>query len=176
MIKFNLADSIDILERTPLILEEFLRDLPSKWIRNNEGGSSWSPFDVVGHLVHGEKTDWVPRMHIILSNNEKKDFESFDRFAQFDNNQGKSLNELLNEFRDLRKMNIIKLRKANIQAIDLKKTGIHPQFGTVTLRQLLASWVVHDLTHINQISRVLAKQYASEVGPWKRFMGVLRRR
>lgn len=171
--QFELAKAVEILSRTPDIVETMLNGLSDEWIKPNEGGETWSPYDIVGHYIHGEKTDWVSRMEIILSDKAEKSFEPFDRFAQFTNSNGKSLVELLDEFKQLRKENIEKLRSANISEPDLEKTGIHPAFGIVTLKQLLATWVVHDLSHINQLSRVLAKQYDAEVGPWKEYLGVL---
>jgi hypothetical protein len=171
--KFSIASALQILERTPIVVETYLKNLNDEWIFTNEGGESWSAFDIVGHYIHGEKTDWIPRMQIILGDNPDKNFVPFDRFAQFNDGRGKTLDELLNEFKELRLQNIQKLRSIEFTEVTLKKAGIHPKFGTVTLKQLLAAWVVHDLTHIYQISRVLAKQYAAEVGPWKEFLGVL---
>ena len=172
--KFNSA--LQILERTPKVLETMLENLQEEWIMNNEGGDSWSAYDVIGHYIHGEKTDWIPRMQIILSDNHDKHFAPFDRFAQFSDNKGKSLGELIAEFKKLREGNLRYLKSIRITDELLDRTGIHPKFGTVTLRQLLSTWVVHDLTHIYQISRVMAKQYESEVGPWKEFLGVLNNR
>jgi hypothetical protein len=172
--KFALHDAIKILERTPHLLQIFLSDLPDEWIRTNEGPETWSAFDIVGHLVHGEKTDWIPRMKVILHEDVKR-FMPFDRFAQFRESEGKTLEDLLSEFADLRKQNLDILKSYTLTESDLNMTGIHPEFGDVTLKQLLATWVTHDLTHINQISRVLAKQYKEEVGPWVRYIGVLNR-
>ena len=170
---FNIQSAIQILERTPFVVETMLRDLDSEWITRNEGGETWSPFDVVGHYIHGEKTDWLPRMKIILSKDTDKHFIPFDRFAQFEDSKGKSINALIDEFKALRQQNLEQLRQVELTEEQLSQTGIHPKFGPVTLRQLLAAWVVHDLTHIHQISRVMAKQYEKEVGPWKEFLGVL---
>jgi len=139
----------------------------------NEGGESWSPFDIVGHLVHGEKTDWITRTETILKYGKEKTFEPFDRFAQFENSKGKNINELLSEFSALRLKNLHRLNEMNIREDDLIKKGIHPHFGKVTLRELLATWVVHDLGHISQIARVMAKQYKDEVGPWKEYLPVV---
>jgi len=139
----------------------------------NEGGESWSPFDIVGHLVHGEKTDWITRTETILKYGKEKTFEPFDRFAQFENSKGKNINELLSEFSALRLKNLQRLNEMNIREDDLIKKGIHPHFGKVTLRELLATWVVHDLGHISQIARVMAKQYKDEVGPWKEYLPVV---
>ena len=171
--KYNLIEAIQILERTPKVLSVYLKDLNDNWLMNNEGGESWSPFDVLGHLVHGEKTDWIARLHIILSDRDDKTFEPFDRFAQLKDSNGKTTNELLEEFQALRTHNIALLKAANIQPKDYIKTGIHPSLGTVTLEQLLSVWVAHDLGHIAQISRVMAKQYKENVGPWKEYLRVV---
>lgn len=173
--EFNLNKSIEILERTPQVLEALLTGLSDEWILNNEGDDSWNPFDVIGHLIHGEKTDWLVRTNLILSDKTDKTFAPFDRFAQFENSKGKSISELLKEFQDLRKQNLVALKSKNITTEDLWKTGIHPTFGAVTLEQLLACWVAHDLGHIAQISRVMAKQYKDEVGPWREFLPILDR-
>jgi len=169
---FLVSDSIAVLERTPSVLENMLKDLPESWIQNNEGENTWSPYDVVGHLIHGEKTDWIPRMEIILSNAEDKRFVPFDRFAML-HTEKKSLTALLSEFKKLREENIIILSSQNLTEEMLDKTGIHPEFGKVTLRQLLATWVAHDLGHIAQIARVMAKQYKQQAGPWIRYLPVL---
>lgn len=171
--KYALPDAIAILERTPSVLDGWLRDLPDAWTSPNEGPDTWSAFDVMGHLIHGEKTDWIPRARIILSEAADKRFEPFDRFAQFENSVGKTLSQLLDEFASLRSDNLKTLKSWNLQETDLDKTGIHPAFGTVTLRQHLATWVTHDFTHISQIARVMAKQYKEEVGPWVKYIGVL---
>ncbi|MCF6131487.1 DinB family protein [Flavobacterium wongokense] len=172
---FNLSKSIEILERTPTVLETLLNGLSNEWIQNNEGEETWSPFDVLGHLIHGEKTDWIARTEIILSDKADKTFPPFDRFAQFEESKGKTISDLLNEFTDLRNTNLIALKSKNITSEDLTKTGIHPTFGAVTLENLLACWVAHDLGHIAQISRVMAKQYKEEVGPWREFLPILDR-
>ena len=172
--KFSLEKSIHILDRTPAVLKTLLRNLPEDWTAPNEGPDTWSPYDVVGHLIHGEKTDWIPRARIILEQGEKQPFTPFDRFAQFVESKGKTLNQLLDEFESHRTDNIKTLKALNITEADLTKTGIHPEFGAVTLENLLAAWVVHDLGHIHQISRVMAKQYTNEVGPWTQYMGVLK--
>lgn len=171
--KFKLHEAIEILSRTPSVLEILLTGLPEDWIISNEGEESWSPFDIVGHYIHGEKTDWIPRMEIILGDATNKTFTPFDRFAQFENSIGKNLNQLLSEFKELRKENLLRLSSADLSEADLDKEGIHPHFGKVTLRQLLSTWVVHDLAHINQISRVLAKQYKDEIGPWIEYFSVI---
>ena len=173
--KFNIQKAMPILERTPTIVAMLLKDLDNDWIYNNEGPDTWSPFDVVGHYIHGEKTDWIPRLNIILGEQDDKRFVPFDRFAQFRDSKGKSLNDLLDEFARLRSENLEKLRKVKLDEATLSKKGIHPAFGEVTLENLLSSWVVHDLGHISQITRVLAKQYKEEVGPWTAYMGILNR-
>jgi hypothetical protein len=172
---FNLEQALPILERTPSVVATILKDLPSDWIYSNEGEETWSPYDVVGHYIHGEKTDWIPRMNIILSDEADNHFVPFDRFAQFKDSQGKTLNELLNEFAQLRAQNISKLKAAMTNEELLQKKGIHPAFGEVTLEELLASWVVHDLGHISQTVRTMAKQYTDAVGPWTAYMGILNR-
>src|ERR1700756_150681 len=173
--KFNLAEAIVILERTPFVIENMLKDIPDEFVINNEGPDTWSPYDIVGHFIHGEKTDWIVRMNIILSDSGDKKFTPFDRFAQFNNSKGKTLTQLIDEFKDLRKQSIATLRSKNITEADMEKTGIHPEFGTVTLSQLLSTWVVHDLGHIAQIARVMAKQYKAETGPWLAYLPVLTR-
>ncbi|MCW3089991.1 MAG: DinB family protein [Ferruginibacter sp.] len=163
--EFNLSKSIEILERTPGVLIAMLHNLSDDWTSQNEGGETWSVFDIVGHLIHGEKTDWIPRMEIILSDKPTKTFEPFDRFAQFEESKGKSLAQLLDEFKTLRKHNIEQLRSKNLTKQNEQEKGIHPAFGEVTVSQLLSTWTVHDLNHIAQICRVIASQYKAEVGP-----------
>jgi DinB superfamily len=175
MITYQLTESIGILSRTPFVLESLLQDIAIAWAFNNEGKDTFSPFDVVGHLIHGEKTDWVARMEIILSDKPDKTFETYDRFAQFKDSEGKTLNQLLVEFKTLREKNLGILKSKNLQENDLLKTGIHPSFGAVTLQQLLSTWTVHDLSHIAQITRVMSKQYKEEVGPWINYLPILTR-
>ncbi len=172
---FNLEKAIPVLSRTPAVLNDWLKDLPTGWVHQNEGPDSWSPFDIVGHLIHGEKTDWIPRVKIILSDQANKTFEPFDRFAQFNNSRGKSIDELLTEFETLRRENIQTLQAFSLTDDQLSLTGIHPDFGEVTLKELLATWVVHDQSHIAQIARVMAKQYRQEVGPWNAYIPLLNR-
>jgi DinB superfamily len=174
--EFNIQAAIKILERTPDVINTMVTDLPEEWVFSNEGGDSWSVFDIVGHYIHGEKTDWIPRMQIILSDNPNKQFVPFDRFAQFTDSKGRSLDQLLDEFKKLRLQNLEQLRSIKFSDELLQRTGIHPKFGTVTLKQLLSTWVVHDLNHIYQMSRVMAKQYKAAVGPWIEFLGVLNER
>jgi DinB superfamily len=171
--KFTIERSIEILERTPDVLHCMLQSISTDWTSPNEGGETWSVYDIIGHLIHGEKTDWIVRMEIILSDDPDKKFVPFDRFAQFVNSKGKSLSQLLDEFKVLRAKGIEQLRSKNITQEDLDKKGIHPFFGLVSLSQLLAAWVVHDLNHIGQISRVMAKQYKDAVGPWVEFLGIV---
>ena len=170
---FSIQKSIEILERTPAVLKGLLAGLSEEWIINNEGPDTFSPFDVIGHLIHGEKTDWVPRTKIILESGLSKPFATWDRFAQFEESKGKNLQQLLDEFEILRKDNARWLQSQNIKESDLDKKGMHPQLGEVTLRNLLSTWVVHDLTHIAQITRVMAKQYKEEMGPWPEFFRIL---
>ncbi len=171
---FSMHQSIEILERTPVVLQNLLEGISAEWTSNNEGGETWSAYDVIGHLIHGDKTDWLTRAELILSYNVEKKFQPFDRFAQFENSKGKTLKQLLDEFKEIRDANIIRLRSLKITEQDLEKTGVHPTFGVVTLSQLLSTWIVHDLNHISQIARVMAKQYKIEVGPWIEFLKILK--
>ncbi|MFZ7116130.1 MAG: DinB family protein [Bacteroidota bacterium] len=173
MIKYKIEDAILILERTPMILSMQLKDLPEKWVHSNEGPDTWSPFDVMGHLLHGESTDWIARLEIIMSDSGDKTFKPFDRFAQFEESKGKSMNKLLEEFSLVRKKNLRILQSKMIDESDLSREGIHPKFGKVTLRNLLSTWVAHDLNHLSQINRVLANQYNKEVGPWSEYLRII---
>lgn len=173
MMEHNLEHTISLLARTPDALNTFLRDLPEEWTRCNEGEKSWSAFDVVGHLIHGERTDWMPRVRMILQTGDARPFEPFDRWAQARESEGKSLGQLLDEFARLRSENLKELRAMKLQPEDFDRRGRHPQLGIVTLSQLLATWAVHDLTHLHQISRIMANQYRDAVGPWSAFLGVL---
>lgn len=170
---FSLPKTLEILERTPAVLTAFLEDIPQFWLQQNEGPDTWSPYDVVGHLIVGEKTDWIPRARIILGAESSKAFPEFDRFAQFDQDQNRPINEMLDQFSRLRHQNIRELISFQLSESDLDKTGNHPEFGQVTLRQLLATWAVHDLGHIAQISRVMAQRYKEDVGPWKQYLSIL---
>ena len=170
---FQLDEAIAILSRTPATLNAMLRDLPRGWIDAHEGGETWSPFDVVGHLIHGERTDWIPRARIILQHGEARAFEKFDRFAQFAASQGKTLAELLDEFAALRASSLRALATLQLSDADLDRRGRHPELGSVTLRQLLSTWVAHDLDHVSQIARVLARQYSDEVGPWRAYLRII---
>jgi hypothetical protein len=171
---FTLDQAIDILSRTPLTLKSMLTELPSEWLLSNEGDKTWSPYDVVGHLIHGEQTDWLPRLKIILKFGEAQPFEPFDRFAQMEVGNDRTLAELLDTFERLRSDNLRELQELNLAADDLRKTGKHPELGTVTMEELIATWVVHDLDHIVQITRTMAKQYEAAVGPWKVYLKVLK--
>jgi hypothetical protein len=173
-VQHHLNHTIALLSRTPAVLNAFLRDLPEAWSSANEGPDTWSPFDIVGHLIHGERTDWIPRAKIILESGQSRPFPPFDRLGQVPETQGKSLAELLDEFAELRSSNLSELRSWNLQPRDLEKRGRHPVFGSVTLAQLLATWAIHDLTHLHQLSRVMAHQYSEAVGPWIAFLGVLK--
>ena len=171
--KFSLEQAGEILARTPATLKALLTGLPEPWLINNEGGQTWSPFDVVGHLIHGERTDWIPRLKTILEHGEARPFTPFDRFAQFEASRGKSLQELLDTFAALRRQNLATLQELNLRAEQFKLKGTHPDFGPVTVEQLLATGVVHDLDHLGQIARVMAKQYKAEVGPWINYLSIL---
>jgi uncharacterized damage-inducible protein DinB len=171
--EFNLAEAVAVLTRTPATLDAMLRGLPNSWVRCNEGKDSWSAFDIVGHLIVGERTDWMPRVRIILEKGEARPFDPFDRFAQLKETQDKSLEQLLDEFARLRRENLAALQQLNLEAGDFKRRGRHPALGVVTLSELLATWAVHDLTHMHQISRVMAHQYRETVGPWSAYLGVL---
>jgi len=171
--EFELQQTIALLACTPSVLNALLRDLPQAWTLGNEGGKTWSPFDIVGHLIHGERTDWMPRARMILQHGESRAFDPFDRLAQERESQGKSLGELLDEFARLRTENLNALRAMNLQPSDFDRRGRHPELGVVTLSQLLATWAVHDLTHLHQLSRVMAYQYRDVVGPWSAYLGVL---
>ena len=173
--EFDLERSVAILKRTPKVLRSLLEDLDSDFINLNEGPDTWSPFDIIGHLIHGEKTDWISRTELIQNSNTDKTFAPFDRFAQFEASKGKSIDDLLDEFERLREANLQKLLSLNITIEDLDKTGIHPALGRVTLRELLSTWVTHDLGHLAQTSRVLSKQYKNDSGPWIEYISVLNR-
>lgn len=169
----NLQHTISLLTRTPAALDVLLRDLPETWTFRNEGEGTWSAFDVVGHLIHGERTDWMPRARMILQFGETQTFEPFDRRGQVRECESKSLGELLDEFARLRSENLRELRALNLGSKDLARRGRHPALGTVALSELLAAWAAHDLTHLHQISRVMAHQYREAVGPWSKYLGVL---
>jgi len=172
--EFNLDEITALLSRTPAALEGLLRGLPDRWVHRNEGDNTWSAFDVVGHLIHGEHADWIPRTRIILEHGEARTFDPFDRLAQKRESRGKSLEQLLEEFACARATNLTTLTALNLQPEDFKRRGRHPALGVVTLSELLSTWPAHDLTHLHQLSRVMAYQYRKAVGPWSNFMGVMK--
>jgi DinB superfamily len=169
----DLEQTIALLGRTPAALDALLRELSDVWTQTNEGQGTWSAFEIVGHLIHGERTDWIARAKMILEFGEAKRFVPFDRWGQAKEIQGKSLGQLLDEFARVRSENLRELRAMNLGPEDLTRRGMHPALGGVTLSELLAAWVVHDLTHVHQISRVMAHQYREAVGPWSKYLGVL---
>jgi hypothetical protein len=170
---FTMEEGVAILERTPATFDALLRGLPEGWVAAHEGGATWSAFDILGHLIHGERTDWMPRARIILEHGEAQPFEKFDRLAQFAEPEARSLGHLLDEFAALRRDNLRSLASLRLTEADLDRRGRHPELGIVTLRQLLATWVAHDLDHVVQISRVLARQYSDQVGPWRAYLRVI---
>jgi hypothetical protein len=170
----HVTDTVALLARTPAALNALLRDLPETWTHRNEGEDTWSVFDVVGHLIHCERTDWMPRAKMILEHGETQTFAPFDREGFVNERDDTSLPPLLDEFARLRSQNLDELRALNLQPKDLERRGQHPALGAVTLSQLLATWAAHDLTHLHQIARVMAHQYRDEVGPWSKFLGVLK--
>ena len=172
---FSADEAAAILARTPASLDALLRGLPDSWTTAHEGGDTWSPFDIVGHLIHAEQTDWIPRAQLILEHGDTREFEKFDRLAQFTHSAGRTLPDLLDELTNRRADSLRQLRAFNLTTADLDRTGRHPAFGAVTLRQLLATWVAHDLGHIAQTARVMAKQYREAVGPWRAYLPVLDR-
>jgi hypothetical protein len=173
MMEYTLDHTVSLLARTPAALNALLRNLPETWTSRNEGENTWSVFDVVGHLIHGERTDWMPRAKMLLQFGETRAFEPFDRWAQQQESQGKSLSQLLDEFALLRLQNLTELTGLHLQQADCERRGRHPGLGVVTLSELLATWAAHDLTHLHQISRIMAHQYRQAVGPWAKFLGVL---
>ena len=172
----HLEQTINLLRRAPATFDALLRDLPTEWTSTSEGGETWSAYDVVGHLVYGEQVDWVPRAKLILSGAETQPFEPFDRLGHVAIYRGTSLNSLLDDFGRLRSDNLDWLASQDLQPDDLKRRGTHPALGPVTLSQLLATWAVHDLTHIRQVVRVIAYQHRDTVGPWQQFLGILQKR
>ncbi|MFN6962543.1 MAG: DinB family protein [Pyrinomonadaceae bacterium] len=173
--EFKISDAVNILERTPATLNSMLLDLPGEWTSSNEGEGSWSPFDIVGHLIHGEEADWIPRARTILDRGEEATFEPFDREAMFTASKGRTMPELLATFVELRRRSLESLEQMKLTDELLSRRGTHPEFGTVTLGQLISTWVVHDHAHIAQIARVLAKQYREAVGPWRAYLSILDR-
>jgi len=173
--EFALERTIEVLERTPKTLRLLLSGLGEAWTLGNEGPDTFSPFDVLGHLIHGERTDWIPRAKIILEHGPSRPFTPFNRFGFREATKGKSLADLLDTFESLRAENIAALKALRLDANQLDRVGTHPELGTVTLKELLATWTVHDLGHLGQIARVMAKQYGTEVGPWKEYLPILTR-
>ena len=178
MMEFRVTEAIAVLARTPATVSALLRGLPDVWVRCNEGRSkdgkdTWSALDILGHLIVGERTDWMPRVRILLENGEARTFDPFDRFAQLKESRDKSLEQLLDDFARLRKENLAALEALNLQPEDFTRRGRHPALGVVTLSELLATWAVHDLTHVHQLSRVMAYQYREAVGPWIKYIGVM---
>ena len=170
----NLQDTIALLGRTPAALDALLRGLPETWTLRNEGANTWSAFEVLAHLINGERTDWIPRVQMILQFADAQAFVPFDREGYLEESKGKSLEQLLEEFARLRSANLRELRALNLQPDDLKRRGKHPSLGPVSLSELLATWAAHDLTHVHQISRIMAHQYREAVGPWTVYLGVMR--
>jgi hypothetical protein len=171
---FQIEQAVEVLSQTPAVLNSLLGNLSAEWTTEKEDAESWSAFDIAGHFIHGEETDWIPRAEIILAQGESPIFEPFDRFAQFERSNGKTLSELLETFAVLRGRSIETLRRMNVTPEQLKLKGIHPELGEVNLEQLLSTWVVHDLTHIRQIAIVLARKYAENVGVWKEYLSILK--
>lgn len=171
--KHDLTQTMSLLTRTPAALNALVRGLPESWTQRNEGENTWTVFEVIGHLVHGERTDWMSRARMILEFGESRTFEPFDRYAQARESVGKSLEQLLDEFSRLRSENLEEVRLLNLSKEDFALRGQHPALGSVTLSELLAAWTVHDMTHLHQISRILAHQYREAVGPWSKYLGVL---
>jgi hypothetical protein len=168
-----IAEASALLARTPGTLDAWLRGLPECWLVAHEGGDTWSPIDIVGHLIHGERTDWIPRIRRILDHDGSVAFEPFDRLAQFQESAGKSLPDLLDEFARLRQDNVRELAALRVDETQLSRPGLHPSLGAVTLGQVLATWVAYDLDHVTQIARVMAMQYAEEVGPGRAYLRVI---
>ncbi len=173
--EFRIEQAIEILRTTPHVLRSSLRDVSDPWVNNNYGKKTFSPFDIVGHLIHGERTDWFPRVTLILEHGESKPFEPFDRYAMYEDSKGKSITELLDTFEDLRRENIESLTALNLTEQQLDLRGTHPELGTLTLRNLLAMWAVHDLNHIAQMAKSMAYQYRAKVGPFLEYASILKR-
>ena len=171
--EFRLDDALPVLQRTPAVLHALLLDLPGRWTAGNEGLGTWSPFDVVGHLIHGERTDWVPRVEHMLRHGDTLPFAPFDREAMFAASEGLSLTELLDTFRRLRAENLVRLAALRLSDADMARRGRHPEMGVVTIGQHLATWVAHDLGHLGQVVRVMARQYSEAVGPWRAYLPIL---
>ncbi|RKQ16928.1 DinB family protein [Ureibacillus endophyticus] len=173
--EFNLKEAIEVLERTPQTLEHFLSGLSDGWLYCNEGEGTWNAIEVVDHLIEGEKNNWIPRLEFILQNGSNQPFPEFDRFSHLKNQSQRTIDQSLQEFKTIRMENISKMNTL-IEPADFELEGYHPAFGTVKIRELLSTWVVHDLTHISQIVRIMAERYRSDVGPWREYLGILKKR
>jgi hypothetical protein len=171
---YRLDEAVALLERTPGVLRVMLKGLPAAWVEANEGAGTWTPYDVVGHLIHGERTDWMPRVRHLLTHGDAQPFPPFDRDAMFRESSGRTLDELLDTLADLRRGSLAELAGLALTDADLDRRGRHPALGEVTLRQHLATWVAHDLTHVHQVVRTLARRYDREVGPWRAYLSILR--
>jgi hypothetical protein len=174
-VEFRFDDALPVLRRTPAVLRTLLADLPAGWTSATEGPGTWTPFDVVGHLIHGDRTDWVPRIEHILRHGDAEPFPPFDREAMFTASRGRSLGELLDTFERARADSLDRLRTLGLSDADLARRGRHPEFGVVTMGQHLATWVAHDFSHVNQVVRTMARQYSDAVGPWRAYLSILRR-
>ena len=172
---YRLSEAMPVLRRTPSVLRALLQDLPEPWIVATEGPGTWSPYDVIGHLIHGERTDWIPRVEHILKHGETVPFPAFDREAMFAASKGLALTDLLDTFQKLRLGSLDRLESLGLSEADLARHGRHPEFGRVTLAQHMATWVAHDLSHINQVVRVMARQYSTAVGPWQAYLSIFKR-
>jgi hypothetical protein len=171
--KFQVEKAVEVLRQTPYTLTRMLESLSDEWTRSSGDTGDWGPYDIVGHLIHGEETDWIPRAEIILAQGENRTFVPFDRVAQFERSKGKKLDDLLTEFAHLRNVNLETLVRWQLTPEQLALRGMHPELGEVTLEQLLATWVVHDLNHVSQIARKMAVKYADDVGPWRAYLSIL---
>lgn len=172
---FRLAEGVEVLSRTPEVLDTWLGGLPDAWLRVDEGPGTWSPYQIVGHLVHGERTDWIPRVRHLLEHGPERPFVPFDREAMLRDDASRPIGALLDEFADLRRLSLVELHGLDLTDQDWGRPGLHPALGEVTLGQLLATWVAHDLTHVSQIARVMAKRYRADVGPWRAYLPLLDR-
>ncbi len=172
---FRFDEALPVLQQTPSVLRSLLLDLPDPWVSANEGPGTWTPFDVVGHLIHGERADWIPRVEHILQHGDAVSFPVFEREAMFEASKGRSLAELLDTFAQVRSESLNRLAALNLTDAHLARVGRHPEFGVVTMDQLLATWVAHDLGHISQVVRVMARRYSTAVGPWRAYLSILQR-
>jgi hypothetical protein len=172
---FNMDEAIEVLERTPKLLDSFLSGLSDAWLHCNEGEGTWNVSEVIGHLIDGEKYNWIPRLELMLQESENKAFPAFDRFSHLKDASDKTIDEKLVEFKSLRTANIDKLKTMITEERHFELTGVHPEYGEVKVRELISTWAVHDLTHISQITRVMANRYRADVGPWKSYLGILKK-